>query len=350
MKAVRHELPHHSFLANIIMKTALVTGCTGQAANYLIPLLISKGYRVVGFSPRRSTYSRPCPNLRDRADFVCHPGDVTDSHFIDRLFCLYEFSEVYNLAAMSFVGSSWEQPQLVHDVIVKGTLNLLEAVRRQPCENVQPRLYQASSSEMFGSSVDPDGFQRETTPFKPNSPYAVAKLAAHHLCRVYRDSYNVQVSCGILFNNESPYRGREFVTRKVSHYVASLVNYFRNNSSHPGKLTLGNFQAKRDWGFTGDYVRAMHLMLQHSPDDFVVATGRTWSVQELVEQAFLAGSDLLGKSLNWREHVVSDPGLLRPLEVPHLLGDASRARRVLGWEPEVQFPQLVKMMVEADVG
>lgn len=314
------------------MKTALITGITGQDGSYLAELLLNKQYKVYGLKRRTST-----PNLdniqhiEDEIDFI--PGDLMDLASIMEAINISKPDEVYNLAAQSFVGDSWSQPILTSQITAIGVTNLLEAIRR-----IKPdvRFYQASSSEMFGMVTEVP--QRETTPFYPRSPYAVAKVYGHWITVNYRESYDFHACSGILFNHESPRRGIEFVTRKISDAVAQIKLGKKN------ELRLGNLEAKRDWGYAGDYVEAMWLMLQkNKPDDFVIATGETHTVKEFVEVAFQH------VGLNWEDFVVQDPKFMRPAEVDLLLGDPDKAKRILGWKPTVSFEQLVKMMVESDL-
>jgi len=314
------------------MKTALITGITGQDGSYLAELLLEKGYRVFGLARRSSTvtYER-IQHIQDRIEFLS--GDLTDQNSL--LYALQQCDpdEVYNLAAQSFVQTSWNQPTLTGDVTALGVTRMLEAIR---VHNPKIRFYQASSSEMFGKvqAVPQD----ENTPFYPRSPYGVAKVYGHWITVNYRESYGMFAVSGILFNHESPRRGLEFVTRKVTDGVARI------KLGMADKLRLGTLEARRDWGFAGDYVRAMWLMLQQDePRDYVVATGETYSVRELVEAAF----GHVG--LDWREHVVQDERFMRPAEVDLLVGDPSLAKTGLGWEPEVGFHQLVRMMVDADL-
>jgi GDPmannose 4,6-dehydratase len=316
------------------MKTALITGITGQDGSYLAELLLEKGYKVYGLVRRSSTVTfERIQHIQDRLELVS--GDLTDQN---SLFYALEESrpdEVYNLAAQSFVQTSWTQPVLTGDVTGLGVTRMLEAIRIFDRER-RIRFYQASSSEMFGKvqAVPQD----ENTHFYPRSPYGVAKVYGHWATVNYRESYGMYAVSGILFNHESPRRGLEFVTRKVTDGAARIKLGLAT------ELRLGNLDAQRDWGFAGDYVRAMHLMLQQDqPDDYVVATGETHTVQRLVELAFGA------VGLDWREYVSLDPRFMRPAEVDLLVGDPSRARRELGWEPEVDFEALVTMMVDADL-
>ena len=313
-------------------KKALITGITGQDGSYLAEFLLEKGYAVSGMIRRSSTESfHRIGHLLDRIDFL--QGDLLDQHSLTRMLDEVKPDEVYNLAAMSFVPTSWNQPVLTAEFTALGVTRMLEAVR---LVNPKIRFYQASSSEMFGKVREIP--QTETTPFHPRSPYGVAKVYGHFITVNYRESYNLFASSGILFNHESPRRGLEFVTRKVTDAVARI------KLGQARELRLGNLDSKRDWGFAGDYVHAMWLMLQEdAPDDYVIATGRQHSVQDLCAAAF----GHVG--LDWREFVKTDPKLLRPAEVDTLVGDAGKAKRKLGWEPKVTFEELVKMMVDADL-
>jgi GDPmannose 4,6-dehydratase len=313
-------------------RRALITGITGQDGSYLADLLLEKGYEVYGLTRRLSAdnYWR-INHLRDRLTLL--PGDLLDQLSLIRVLDKVRPQELYNLAAMSFVPASWDQPMLTGEFNSQGVTRVLEAVRV-----VDPsiRLYQASSSEMFGKVREVP--QRETTPFYPRSPYGVSKVFAHYITVNYRESYNLFAVSGILFNHESPRRGLEFVTRKVSDGVARI------KLGKARELGLGNLNAHRDWGFAGDYVQAMWMMLQQpEADDYVIATGESHSVQELVEIAFSH------VGLDWRDFVREDPAFLRPAEVDHLIGDPSKARARFGWTPSVDFPGLVRMMVDADL-
>ncbi len=313
-------------------RTALVTGITGQDGSYLAELLLRKGYQVHGIVRRSSTGNT------DRIDHLLdhislHQADLTDSHSLMRLVSEIRPAEIYNLAAQSFVPTSWHEPVFTADVTALGVTRVLDALRL-----VDPtiRFYQASSSEMFGKVQETP--QTERTPFWPRSPYSVSKVYGHWLTVNYRESYDLFACSGILFNHESPRRGLEFVTRKITHTVARIKLGLAN------ELRLGNLDARRDWGFAGDYVRAMWLMLQQDePDDFVVGTGETRSVREFVDAAFSH------VGLRWQDYVVIDPKFFRPAEVDLLVSDYSKARSVLGWEPSVRFQDLVSMMVDADL-
>ena len=314
---------------------ALITGITGQDGSYLSELLLSKQYEVHGIIRRSSTFSTArLEHIFPRLHL--HYGDLCDGTAMSRLVRKIEPDEVYNLAAQSHVRVSFDQPEYTADATGVGALRLLEAVRDyRDLSKHEVRYYQASSSEMFGKVVETP--QRETTPFYPRSPYGCAKAYAHWTTVNYRESYGLHASCGILFNHESPRRGETFVTRKIARAAARISRGLENT------LPLGNLDALRDWGYAGDYVRAMHLMLQQDePDDYVVATGQMHSVREFCELAF----GMLG--LDWRQYVVVDPRLHRPAEVDLLLGDATKAREKLGWAPKVGFEQLVRMMVERE--
>jgi len=314
------------------VRTALITGVTGQDGSYLAELLLEKGYRVVGMVRRASTENfERIAHLRERIEL--RQADLLDQLSLIELLRTVKPDEIYNLAAQSFVPTSWQQPVLTAEFDAVGVTRLLEAMRLVLPE---ARFYQASSSEMFGQVRETP--QRETTPFYPRSPYGVAKVYGHFITVNYRESYGLFACSGILFNHESPRRGREFVTRKVTDGAARLKLGLAR------ELRLGNLAARRDWGFAGDYVDAMWRMLQQArADDYVVATGESHTVRDLVETAF--GS----VGLDWRQHVREDPALLRPAEVELLVGDASKARRVLGWSPRVSFRELVEMMVRADL-
>jgi GDPmannose 4,6-dehydratase len=313
-------------------KTALITGITGQDGSYLAELLLSKGYKVYGLVRRVSSenYQR-LEHLRHNITLL--QADLLDQSSLTAALEESQPHEIYNLAAQSFVPTSWQQPVLTAEFTAIGVTRVLESIRKV-CP--QARFYQASSSEMFGKVHETP--QRETTPFHPRSPYGVAKVYGHYITVNYRESYNLFACSGILFNHESPRRGLEFVTRKITHGVARIKHGLSD------ELRLGNLEAKRDWGFAGDYVRAMWLMLQQeAPDDYVVGTGETHSVEEFVRIAF----DRAG--LDWRRYVVIDPRFYRPAEVDLLLGDASKARRQLGWQPRMSFEEMVRAMVDADL-
>ena len=314
------------------MKRALITGITGQDGSYLAEFLLEKGYAVTGMVRRSSTerFER-IEHLRDR--ITIRQGDLLDQLSLIRLIESEQPDEIYNLAAMSFVPTSWHQPVLTAEFTGVGVTRMLEALR---LVNPKIKFYQASSSEMFGKVREIP--QKETTPYYPRSPYGVAKVYGHFITVNYRESYDIFACSGILFNHESPRRGKEFVTRKVTNGTAMI------KLGKSEQLRLGNLDAKRDWGFAGDYVRAMWLMLQQDqPDDYVIATNETHSVRELVEIAFQR------VGLDWQDYVVSDEAFARPAEVDFLIGDFSKAREKLGWEPRVNFRELVEMMVDADL-
>ncbi len=313
-------------------KRAIITGITGQDGSYLAELLLDKGYEVFGVTRRLSSsnYWR-IEHLLGRLEL--RAADLLDELSLIRVISEVRPQELYNLGAMSFVPASWAQPLLTGEFNAQGVTRVLEAVR-----HVDPsiRVYQASSSEMYGKVREVP--QTELTPFHPRSPYGVSKVFGHYITVNFRESYGLYACSGILFNHESPRRGLEFVTRKVTDAVARI------KCGLADKLSLGNLAAQRDWGFAGDYVRAMWMMLQQpSPDDYVIATGVSHSVQDLVEVAF-------GQvGLNWRDYVGNDPAMIRPAEVDHLIGDATKAHKALGWKPEVDFASLVRMMVDADL-
>jgi GDPmannose 4,6-dehydratase len=314
------------------MKRALITGISGQDGSYLAELLLQKGYEVHALVRRASTtnYWR-IEHLLDR--ITLHPGDLLDQLSLIKVIADVRPNELYNLAAMSFVPASWDQPMLTGEFNAQGVTRVLEAVRQI---DKTIKIYQASSSEMYGKVREIP--QTELTPFYPRSPYGVSKVFAHYITVNYRESYDLFAVSGILFNHESPRRGLEFVTRKVTDAVARIKLGLADS------LGLGNLDAQRDWGFAGDYVRAMWMMLQQDQaDDFVIATGESHSVRELVEVAF----GHVG--LDWQKYVKQDPRFLRPAEVDHLIGDASKAKKQLGWTPEVDFKALVTMMVDADL-
>ncbi|MCK6577110.1 MAG: GDP-mannose 4,6-dehydratase [Anaerolineae bacterium] len=312
-------------------KRALITGITGQDGSYLAELLLEKGYEVFGIIRRTTTVSyERIKHIQDKLHLLS--ADLTDLTSLIQSIRDAQPAEIYNLAAQSFVPASWQQPVLTGDVTALGVTRMLDAIR-----TVDPsiRFYQASSSEMFGKVQAVP--QKETTPFYPRSPYGVAKVYGHWITVNYRESYGLHATSGILFNHESPRRGYEFVTRKVTRHAAMISLKLAN------ELRIGNLDAQRDWGFAGDYVRAMWMMLQQdTPDDYVVATGETHTVQKLCEIAFAA------VDLDWRDYVVQDPRFMRPAEVDLLIGDPSKAKAKLGWEPTVPFEGLIEMMVRAD--
>jgi GDPmannose 4,6-dehydratase len=313
-------------------RKALITGITGQDGSYLAEFLLKKGYRVFGLIRRSSTINFERINhLQDEIELI--PGDLLDQSSLITALQKTEPDEVYNLAAQSFVPTSWSQPVLTGEFTALGVTRILEAIR---VVNPSLRFYQASSSEMFGMVHESP--QTEATRFYPRSPYGVAKLYGHWITVNARESYGLYACSGILFNHESPRRGIEFVTRRVSYNAARI------KLGHQQKLKMGNLDAERDWGFAGDYVRAMWMMLQQEkPDDYVIATGQTHSVRRLLEVAFSHAG------LDYRDHVEIDPELLRPADVQHLRGDYTKAHATLGWEPEVSFEKLVEMMVDSDL-
>jgi GDPmannose 4,6-dehydratase len=321
------------------MKRALITGITGQDGSYLAELLLAKGYEVCGLVRRSSSFNTErldriyqdphVPDYRLRLVY----GDLDDASSLNRAIRTIKPDEIYNLGAQSHVRVSFDVPEYTASTVGVGTLRLLEAIRESGLDK-SVRFYQASSSEMFGGAAPP---QNESTPFEPRSPYACAKVFAHQLCQNYREAYGMFISCGILFNHESPRRGIPFVTRKITRAAARIRHGLDK------KLYLGNLDAKRDWGFAGDYVEAMWMMLQQDkPDDFVVALGESHSVREALDVAFGA------LELDWKKFVEIDPRYFRPTEVDHLHGDASKARKILGWKPKVGFRELIEMMVRAD--
>jgi GDPmannose 4,6-dehydratase len=323
-----------------VTRRALITGITGQDGSYLAELLLNKGYEVHGVVRRSSSMNRSRidhlehahPTNLAGARFTLHYGDMTDSGGLNRLVMTVEPDEIYNLAAQSQVHISFEQPEYTGNADGLGTIRLLEAIR---ATGRPTRFYQASTSEMFGLTPPP---QNESTPFHPRSPYGVAKLYAHWMTVNYREAYGVFACSGILFNHESPRRGENFVTRKMTRGVASIV------AGRMDKLRLGNLDSKRDWGHARDYVEAMWMMLQQDkPDDYVIATGVQWSVRQLAETAFgMAG-------LDWQDYVQVDEAYFRPAEVPDLCGDASKARQVLGWRPRTTFRDMIREMLEHDL-
>ncbi len=318
---------------------AFITGITGQDGSYLAELLLKKGYEVHGIVRRQSMFVRSriehlYPEHKDKRLFL-HYGDLADGTNISRLLYKIQPDEIYNLAAQSHVRISFDIPVYTADITGVGVVRLLEAIRDS---GIKTRFYQASSSEMYGKVSETP--QNENTPFHPRSPYACAKVFAHHQAVNYRESYGLHISCGILFNHESPRRGENFVTKKITMGVADIA------AGRRGKIVLGNLDAKRDWGYAKEYVEAMWLMLQQpEPDDYVIATGETHSVQEFVESAFYAAG-----IEDWRSHVAFDERLLRPAEVDVLIGDARKAKEKLGWTPQTTFKELVKIMIETDMG
>ncbi|NIA11549.1 MAG: GDP-mannose 4,6-dehydratase [Nitrospiraceae bacterium] len=314
------------------MKRALITGITGQDGSYLAELLLEKGYEVYGIVRRASTEKfERIAHLMDTVEIVS--GDLLDQNSLFHALDTIRPAEVYNLAAQSFVPTSWNQPLLTGEITALGVTRMLEAIKMVDCSI---RFYQASSSEMFGKVMEVP--QNEKTPFYPRSPYGVSKVYGHWITINYRESYDIFACSGILFNHESPRRGMEFVTRKITHTAAKI------KLGLASELRLGNLKSKRDWGFAGDYVKAMWLMLQQpEPDNYVVATGETHAVEEAVEIAFSH------VDLDWKKFVKTDPKFFRPAEVDLLVGDATRARSKLGWKPEVDFKSLITMMVDHDL-
>lgn len=316
------------------MKKVLITGVTGQDGSYLAELLLTKGYKVYGLTRRTSTVNNErIAHIQDKITLV--QGDLLDQSSLSSALMETEPDEVYNLAAQSFVKTSWNQPVLTGEFTALGVTRMLEAIR---VVNPKIKFYQASSSEMFGKVTEAP--QKETTRFHPRSPYGVAKVYGHYITVNYRESFNLFACSGILFNHESPRRGLEFVTRKISHAVARI------SLRKQDKLELGDLTPKRDWGFAGDYVEAMWLMLQQKePDDYVIATGENHSVEEFVKEAFRVAN-----IKDWQKYVVaSKPEHLRPAEVDYLIGDYTKAKKVLGWQPKTNFKNLVSLMVKADI-
>ncbi len=320
-------------------KKALITGITGQDGSYLAELLLAKGYEVHGIIRRASTFNTGrldsiYSDIHDaKTRLFLHYGDLSDASGLSRLLNQIKPDEVYNLAAQSHVRVSFDSPEYTTDITATGAVRLLEAMRET---GLNPRFYQASSSEMFGLVRETP--QRETTPFYPRSPYGCAKVYAYWITVNFRESYGLHASNGILFNHESPRRGETFVTRKITRAVAHIAAGLQD------KLYLGNLEAKRDWGYAREFVEAMWLMLQQDkPDDFVIATGETHSIREFLDLAFGQAN------LDWKKHVEIDPRYYRPAEVDILMGDYSKAKKKLGWEPKTQFPELVKLMVQADI-
>lgn len=322
------------------MNTALVTGVTGQDGSYLVDLLLSKNYRVVGLHRRSSTNNfQRINHVLNHPNFILEEFDLTDPSGINHIIQKYQPQEFYNLAAQSHVGTSFKQPTTTFEINAVGVINILEAIRHN---SPQTKLYQAGTSEMFGRSYQTDQngkkYQDEQTVMLPQSPYGVAKLASYHMIEIYRAAYNLYCCCGILFNHESPRRGENFVTRKITKYIG---NTLKNKTSE--KLQLGNLDARRDWGHAKDYVYGMWLMLQqNSPDDYVLATGETHSVKEFLEKAFSL------VNLDHNKYVDINEDLFRPAEVDFLCGDSSKARKILGWKPEYSFDDLIKDMISND--
>lgn len=314
------------------MPKALITGITGQDGSYLAEFLLGQGYEVIGMVRRTSTINfHRIEHIQEKLTLIS--GDMLDQVSLIRILEEHKPDEIYNLAAQSFVQTSWSQPVFTGEATALGVTRLLDAMR-MICP--QARFYQASSSEMFGKVMEVP--QRESTPFYPRSPYGVAKVYGHWITVNYRESYNLYAASGILFNHESPRRGLEFVTRKITHHVAKI----KLGLAH--ELRLGNLDSRRDWGFAGDYVKAMwHMLQRDTPEDYVIATGETHSVEEFLQEAFGY------VDLDWHDYVRQDPAFMRPAEVDLLVGDPSKAGQELGWEPSVSFRELVRMMVDADL-
>lgn len=330
-----------------MVKSAIITGVTGQDGSYLSELLLEKNYKVIGLHRRSSVNNFERINhLIHNPNFILEEFDITDPSDSSRLIENYQPDELYNLAAQSHVATSFKQPTTTFEIDTIGVVNILQAISRI---SPQTKFYQASTSEMYGSNyssrTDENGqiihYQDENTPLLPNSPYAVAKLASHRMVQIYRESYGLYCCSGILFNHEGPRRGENFVTRKITKYIGQLVN---NKIAKDTPLLLGNLHATRDWGHAKDYVEAMHLMLQQKEAvDFVISTGEAHTVYEFLEEAFKVAN------LDHNKHVRIDPELYRPCEVNYLMGDSSRARTVLGWTPKISFKELVKDMVDSDI-
>lgn len=321
-------------------KTAIITGITGQDGSYLAELLLSNNYKVVGLYRRTSTYHFQRISGINSKNLILEECDLTDPSGLQRLILKYQPDEIYNLAAQSHVGTSFKQPTTTFEINTVGVVNLLESIRN--CSS-HTKFYQASTSEMFGFnySVDNNGnkYQDETTAFYPQSPYGISKLASHRLVQIYREAYGIFGCCGILFNHESPRRGENFVTRKITKYIGQVINKKTNDT-----LKLGNLNANRDWGHAKDYVRAMHLMLQSdTAKDYVICTGKTWSILDFVKSAFGYAE------LDYTKHVEIDPELYRPAEVEYLCGRSTLAQKELNWQPLTSFDNLVKDMVDSDI-
>jgi GDPmannose 4,6-dehydratase len=321
-------------------KVALITGITGQDGSYLAELLLSKGYEVHGIMRRASVFNTERidhifqEQHRQNRRLFLHYGDLSDASNLNQLVKTIHPDEIYNLGAQSHVKVSFEIPEFTANVVALGTLRLLDAIREN---KIKTKFYQAGSSEMFGDVLEAP--QSETTPFNPASPYGAAKIFAHNLCKIYRDAYGMFICNGILFNHESPRRGKTFVTRKITIGIANIL------AGKADKIYLGNLDAKRDWGFAPEYVKAMWMMLQRQkPDDYVIATGETHSIREFLDEAF----GLVGIN-SWKKYIGIDPKYYRPKEVNLLQGDASKAKKLLGWKPKVKFKELVKIMLKADM-
>lgn len=331
----------------MVKKTAIITGITGQDSSYLAELLLEKDYIIYGLKRHSSTNTNCRINhLLKNPNFNIEECDITDATGINKIVSQIQSDELYNLAAMSFVGTSFAEPVSTFTINAIGPLNILEAIRQN---SPKTKFYQASTSELFGDTkICP---QNEDTPFMPRSPYGISKLASHHATRMYREAYGIFACAGILFNHESPRRGDNFVTKKITNYINLLEETSRYEYSHNaaleeiGKLSLGNLDAKRDWGYAPEYVQCMWKMLQRDePEDFVIATGETHTIREFLDHAFGCIN-----IKDWDNYVEIDPKFYRPADVNLLCGDASKAKRILGWEPKVKFEELVRLMVEADV-
>jgi GDPmannose 4,6-dehydratase len=324
-----------------MIKSALITGVTGQDGTYLAESLIDQGYFVIGLYRRSSNNNgQRIQHLLETKKIVLEEFDITDPSDCVNIITKYRPNHFYNLAAQSYVSTSFKQPTTTFEINAVGVINILENIKKF---SPTTRFYQASTSEMFGSNylVDDNNqkYQNENTPFSPQSPYAVAKLASHRMVQIYREAYNLYATSGILFNHESPRRGENFVTRKITRYIGKLVNKKINT-----KLKLGNIKAIRDWGHAKDYVEAMRLMLtQDNPDDFVISTGQSYTVEKFLEKSF----NFVG--LNYLDHIEIDPELYRPSEVELLKGDSSKAKRILNWEPKISFDKLIEDMVTSDI-
>lgn len=321
-------------------KVALITGVTGQDGSYLADLLLEKNYTVVGLYRRSSTMNFSRISHINSPRFILEEFDLTDPTVCNEIVAKYKPHEIYNLAAQSHVATSFKQPTTTFGINTLGVVNLLESIRHY---SPQTKFYQASTSEMFGYNYSVSAFgqkyQDEHTQFLPQSPYGIAKLAAHNMVRIYRSGYGIYGCCGILFNHESPRRGENFVTRKITKYIGQLIN-----SKTKEKLKLGNLSAMRDWGHAKDYVKAMYMMMQLStPDDYVIATGNVWSVEDFLNRAFSS------VKLDYKDHIEIDPELYRPAEVEYLRGNATKAKSCFAWEPTTTFDELIKDMIDNDV-
>lgn len=323
----------------------MISGVNGQDGSNLAELLLNKGYKVVGIRRRSSTNNLwRLTNILNDSNFELVEGDVTDAISMYNIVDKYKPDEFYNTAAQSFVAASFEEPQYTANVDYIGVINILEAVRKF---SPNTRIAQFSTSEMFGSSVDDDGFQDENTPFSPQSPYAVAKVAAHNLCRIYRNAYNLFACCPIMFNHEGPRRGEEFVTRKITKWIGDNYDKIKTEKAlnNSAKLNLGNLDASRDWGNSRDFMQAVYLMMQQDqPEDYVIATGETHTIREFLDIAF----GCIGVR-DWAPYVYINQKFIRPAEVPYLRGNYSKIKNKLGWKPETSFEELVELMVKSDL-